>query len=283
MSTLTPLETLYQQDRGEEVPLPAALANLYGRLRMPAAAGRAHVFGNFVTTLDGVVSLDRGGRTGGGEISGFNQHDRMVMGILRSVADAVVVGAGTLRSVPQHLWAAEYIYPPLAPEYRALRSGLGKSGTPLNVIVTGRGDVDLSLPVFSSDRVEALIVTGAGGARRLREQTLPPSVRVEVVPGEGSLSASEVLEAVERVRKVERVLVEGGPHLMGDFLAEGMLDELFLTLAPQVAGREGDSRRPGFVAGREFAPENPLWGTLVAVRRGESHLFLRYSFRRAEE
>ena len=60
------------------------------------------------------MSLNVPGQSGGGPISGFNQQDRMVMGLLRAVADAVIVGAGTLRSAPQHLWTAEYIYPPLA-------------------------------------------------------------------------------------------------------------------------------------------------------------------------
>ena len=75
--------------------------------------------------------------------------------------------------------------------------------------------------------------------------------------------------------------MEGGPHLLGDFFAEGLLDELFLTLSPQVAGRNGTAARPGFVAGRIFAPDRPLWATLVGVKRGESHLFLRYAFRTA--
>ena len=74
------------------------------------------------------------------------------------------------------------------------------------------------------------------------------------------------------------ILVEGGPQLIGDFFAERCLDELFLTLAPQVAGRDDTSERPGLVAGKRFAPEHPIWGTLVGVKRGGSHLFLRYAF-----
>jgi riboflavin biosynthesis pyrimidine reductase len=77
------------------------------------------------------------------------------------------------------------------------------------------------------------------------------------------------------------ILVEGGPHLMGDFFAERRLDELFLTLAPQVAGRaqtQGAAERPGLVAGKLFAPDSPVWGTLITVHQSESHLFLRYSF-----
>ena len=89
------------------MPLPIELATLYGSLRFPQPATRPYVIGNFVTTLDGVVSLNAPGQAGGGEISGFNHHDHMVMGILRAVADAVIVGAGTLRASPRHLWIAE--------------------------------------------------------------------------------------------------------------------------------------------------------------------------------
>ena len=93
-----------------------------------------------------------------------------------------------------------------------------------------------------------------------------------------NLSARSILAAVNRVRPSELILVEGGPHLLGDFFAEQCLDEQFLTLSPQVAGRNGAPARPGLVAGKRFAPEHPLWGTLVGVKRGGSHLFLRYAF-----
>src|SRR3712207_3405638 len=120
MSVLDPLETLYEWPQGADLPLPPALTSLYGRLQFPAHPSQPHVIGNFVTTLDGVVSLNVPGQSGGGPISGFNAHDRMVMGLLRAVADSVIVGAGTLRAVPQHLWTAEYIYPALTDAYRQL-------------------------------------------------------------------------------------------------------------------------------------------------------------------
>ena len=74
------------------------------------------------------------------------------------------------------------------------------------------------------------------------------------------------------------VLIEAGPRLMSDFFAERLIDELFLTLAPQVAGRDSAIERPGFVSGKQFAPEHPVWGTLVSLKRGGDHLFLRYAF-----
>ena len=114
MSALAPLQELFDPTTGDDLPLPSALASLYGRLPMTRQAARPHVVGNFVSSLDGVVSLGIPGKAGGGEISGFNPHDRMVMGLLRAVADAVVIGAGTLRASSQeHVWSADYIYPPL--------------------------------------------------------------------------------------------------------------------------------------------------------------------------
>jgi riboflavin biosynthesis pyrimidine reductase len=275
---MTPLESLIDQAGGDGFPLPPALATLYGPLRFPLRKGRPYVIGNFVTTMDGVASLSAPGLAGGGPISGSNPHDRMVMGLLRSVADAVIVGAGTLRSVPNHLWTAEHIYPPLSDAYRKLRVASGKQASPLNVIVTARGEIDLDLPVFRSGAVMALIVTTPEGARRLRERDLPASVVIGEVEGGGMIGAREVLSAVGRILPCEIVVAEGGPRLMGDFFAGKCLDELFLTLAPQVAGRDGSVERPGFVAGKRFGPERPLWGTLVGVKRAGSHLFLRYSF-----
>ena len=282
MSTLDPLETLYEVQQGADLALPPTLAALYGRLQLPAHTGRPYVISNFVTTLDGVVSLNVPGKSGGGPISGFNQHDRMVMGLLRAVADAVVVGAGTLRAVPRHLWTAEYVYPALANEYQQLRSELGKAGPPLNVIVTASGAIDKALPVFQSSDIPVLIATTQEGAQRIRAQALGQLVEVAAVKQAGVLSAQAILEAVSAVRQCEIILVEGGPQLMGDFFAEQRLDEQFLTLAPQVAGRDKSIDRPGLVAGKLFAPEHPIWGTLVGVKRGGSHLFLRYAIERAE-
>src|SRR4030065_66590 len=145
MDPLTPLESFYEMDRGEVFPLPPELAALYGSLRFPAHEGRPYVIGNFVTTLDGVASLSAPGMAEGGAISGFNPYDRMVMGLLRSVADAVIVGAGTLRSEPRHLWTAEYVFPALSDSYRQLRAALGKHAPPLNAIVTPRGELDPGL------------------------------------------------------------------------------------------------------------------------------------------
>jgi riboflavin biosynthesis pyrimidine reductase len=284
MIALKPLETLVDIDRGTTLPLPPELAALYGRLQFPLRPGQPFVISNFVTTLDGVVSLNVPGHAGGGDISGRDQHDRMVMGVLRAVADAVIVGAGTLRAAsPQHLWTAEYIYPPLTDAYKQLRAFLKKPDPPLNVIVSARGAVDLKKRVFQSGEVPVLIVTTKNAEHRVRQDDLPPWVQIAAIESAGPLDARSIVEAVGHVRQSDVILVEGGPHLMADFLAQQCVDELFLTLAPQIAGRDDLSVRPGLVAGKSFAPKHPLWGTLIEVKRGGSHLFLRYSLKSARD
>jgi riboflavin biosynthesis pyrimidine reductase len=241
------------------------------------------MIGNFVTTPSSVVTLNIPDQSGGGPISGFDPHDHLVMGLLRAVADAVIVGAGTLRAVsPEHRWTATYIYPALASSYQHLRVSLLKEDQPLNVIVTARGEVNLALPLFQEGLVPVCIVTTPQGERHLREQPIPPGVQIACVPGTPDISAHEIVQAVCRVRDCTLILVEGGPRVLGSFLAKHLLDELFLTLAPQIAGRDQQVERPGLVSGQLFAPEHPLWGTLISVKRGGSHLFLRYAFQTQE-
>jgi riboflavin biosynthesis pyrimidine reductase len=279
MIDLLPLEPLHEVPLGRDLPLPTPLAAIYGPLEFPPHAGRPYVFANFVSTLDGVVTLGIPGQLTGGPISGFNEHDRLVMGMLRAVADAVVVGAGSSRATRNSLWTAEHIYPPGAEAYGELRAAMGKtSRSPLTVVVTRSGRLEVDQRLFQSGESPVLIVTTPDGADELHGRGLPERVRVATVtPGEnGWIDSRFVLEAIRATGPTEFVLCEGGPHLMGVFMADRRLDELFLTLAPQIAGRIDEATRPAFVADTLFAPDRPLWARLVSLKRGGHHLFLRY-------
>ncbi len=271
------LEGLYDGAQGPLLPLPETLSALYGPLRLPAPADRPYLMSNFVASLDGVVSLGEPG-TGGDDISGGSREDRFVMGLLRAAADAVVVGAGTLRAFPRHLWTPEAICGPYADSYAQLRAAMGKSA-PLTVIVTATGDVDPRLPVFATARAPVAVVTTEAGARRFASRS--SDVKTLVAGAAERLSAREILRVLA-LPAGSRILLECGPTLMGRFLADGLVDELFLTLAPQVAGRTRDTRRDGLVAEAAFLPANPLWGELASVKRCRSVLFLRYRFGHSE-
>ncbi|GHO45016.1 RibD family protein [Ktedonospora formicarum] len=274
-------ETLYNQERGERLHLPPPLDLLLGEFRMPLESHPPYLIGNFVSTLDGVVSLDEAGHEGGGPISGFHPSDQALMGVLRAIADAIIVGSRTLHEEPTHKWTAEYIYPDLADTYQELRRSLGKSERPLNVLVSTSGNLDLSLNLFQEGTIPVLIVTSTEGEKRLHKQTIPPSVQIKACTSEGGMiSASNILHAVQEKQSGTLYLTEGGPGMLTTFLRDGSLDELFLTLAPQLAGHMPGDTRPSIAMGHHFAPDQPLWSDLLSVKRVESHLFLRYAFRK---
>ena len=273
------LRTLLETTRGRALPLPPKLSRQYGAFRLPMPRSGLLVFSNFVSTLDGVVSLQVKGHSGGGDISGFSGQDRMVMGLLRAVADAVIVGSGTLAADPKHLWTPQAICPELGDDYRRLAKAMAKPRTALNVIVSAEGAVNLRLPVFSSGKVAAMIITTVRGAKRLCRQRVPGTVQIHAIQRRsGEISAAEILRVVDRAITGKRVLVEGGPRLLATFYKERLVDEQFLSLAPQLAGREMGDARMGLVMGKTFAPRDPLWGRLTDARQGSRLLFLRYSF-----
>lgn len=262
--------------------LPEELRILYGGdLRFPAHDDQPYVIGNFVSTLDGVVSFEVPGKSGGGEISGFNEVDRFIMGLLRASVDAVVVGAGTLREVaPGHLWLAEQIYPEaqaLYAQYR--REALIKPEPPLTVIVSGSGAVDLRRAVFRTRGVRTLIATSPNGRELLIRNGVAAFGSVEVRPIEspgGRIDPEAILKLLHREFGVKLVLHEGGPALFGDFVAHGCMDEIFLTVAPQFAGRDGNRQRLGVISGTAFLPETAPWLRMVSVKQSADHLYLRY-------
>ena len=266
-----------------ESVLPEDLRILYsGDLQFPKHADRTYVVGNFVSTLDGVVSFQIPGKSGGGEISGFNAADWFIMGLLRASADAVVVGAGTLRDTAAgHVWLPEHVYPEARDLYLRYRQGvLKKSEPPLNVIVAGSGTVDLQKAVFHTPEVRAIIITSPNGSERLASNGLEslPSVEVRVLDSpDGRISPVSSLKLLREEFAVKHLLHEGGPALFGDFVAHGCVDELFLTVAPQFAGRDVKRPRPGVISGTEFAPETAPWSKIVSVKQSGHHLYLRYA------
>ena len=258
--------------RGGILP-PELQARYQGRLEIPMRGDRPTLVANFVSTLDGVVALDRRGATGGREISGGFEPDRFVMGLLRATADAVLVGAGTVRASRTHGWTPGHAHPASAGAFAAWRRLLGlDTPAPATVIVTASGDLEpRHIPGPDS---EVIVVTTASGARNLAD--LPRGSHVEIVPVRGPDSVrAETLLAFLESRGFRVVLTEGGPTLFGELLAASLVDEVFLTLAPQLAGRGPAADRLNLVEGAALTP-GTSWAGLRSVMRSNDHLFLRY-------
>lgn len=244
-------------------------------LWIPLRAGRPTVVVNFVSTLDGVVSYATPEAAGGGEISGFFEPDRFIMGLLRAMADAVLIGAGTMRAGHDEAWTPESAHPDSADRFASLRRALGLRPHPLTVVVSGSGAIDLSHPGMADPDVNVLIITTDAGAAALRSQQPRPHIEVRSLGSE--VTAAGVMTALGE-RGLHLVLCEGGPHLLGMLLAARAVEELFLTIAPQVAGRSDLAPRLALVEDAAFASSDAPWGELVDLRRSGNHLFTRYRF-----
>jgi riboflavin biosynthesis pyrimidine reductase len=262
---LSPFEVLFEADNLPDYPLPIDLMHLYGRLGFP----KRLVYANFVSSIDGVVTL--GSKPSAGSvISGKDQADRFLMGLLRACADAVLLGAGTLRATPGHLWTPGHVFPALATEFTALRSALGRSAEPALVVLTASGELDFGHPAIARG---AIVMTTSAGAKKIGDR-LPASCDL-VVMGKGkSLDIRKTMGEV-RARGFDVLLSEAGPHVTGQLIGEGLLDEVFLTLSPVVAGR-GKEKRWGMVEGIELLPANGAWSKLLSARQHSDYLFLRY-------
>jgi riboflavin biosynthesis pyrimidine reductase len=272
--------TLYEREEPEESILTPELRRLYGGdLSFPEAHGnRPYVIGNFVETIDGVVSFAIPGRSGGGEISGGSEEDRFVMGLLRSIADAVVVGSGTLHGDPGHVRIPAFIYPEANDLYAELRRKLGKPPLPLNVILTASGKINFDEATFHSDGLPtAIVTTDEGAARIASDHGDMPHVTVRTTGEAGRTSPEAVLKILGRDFGVRLLVHEGGPTIFGQYLAAGMIDELFLTVAPQIAGRLHLAQRPGIAGETLFLPETAPWFGLRSIKRARDHLLLRYA------
>lgn len=270
-----PLLPLYENaDLGSETarfPLPAELARRYGG---DLDFAEPCLYANFVSTIDGVVALGPEFPSSGSTISGHAPADRFTMALLRACAHAVLIGAGTLRASAHHLWVPEYVYPDAADEFAALRRARELSSQPELVVVTGRGDLPADHPALEAG---ALIATTSSGAARLRAR-LPASCRVLDLGDGASVDLVALIRAL-RERGHTRILSEAGPHLLAQLVGASLLDELFLTVSPVLAGRDLIPRE-GIVAGLELLPDHREQAELLSIRRQDSYIFLRYRFAR---
>ncbi len=257
------LDLLWAEASALGAPADALDAAYGGTLRFPRRADRPTVIVNFVSTLDGVVSYATPEAAGGGEISGFFGPDRFVMGLLRARADAVLVGAGTVRASPHERWIPEDIYPDAASAFASLRRDAGLAAQPTTVVMSGSGRLDPDHPGLADPTIPVIVAGGALSSSRAHVETWPGASPARVI---GELGR----------RGMGLVLCEGGPHLLGQLMAADLVDELFLTLAPQIAGRADDVGRLALVEGVAFGVTDAPWWDLIAASRVDHHLFLRY-------
>jgi riboflavin biosynthesis pyrimidine reductase len=238
---MAPVRRLWPLPLLDEVD-DAALAAHYAWPDAPAAP---FVRVNFVSSVDGAVAVD--GRSGGLGTAA----DRVVFGLLRELAEVVLVGAGTVR----------------AEDYRgARRPTRGRSTPPPLAVVTGSADLDPGSRLFTDTAVPPLVLTLESAPADRRSALAAAGGEVVVLP---RLTPDALLAALAD-RGLTRVLCEGGPSLLGALAAADAVDELCLTVSPLVVG--GDAGR--IAHGPPGVPPRTM--TLAGVLHDGDTLLLRY-------
>ena len=229
------------------------------RLGDLAPPERPYLIVNMVATLDGRVAIDgRSGPIG-------NRADRDLFHGLRTQADALMAGAGTVRGER---------YGPVvkSDELRARRVRDGLAPDPPAIVCSARFDLPPDLPLLQDPGSHVIVLTASAAE--------PPEVpaRVEVLRGylgqDGALVLAPMLRRLRSEHGIRSILCEGGPSLNHGLLSEDLVDELWLALAPKLAG--GDLLTA--VTGGALRPVRDLG--LVSVLESEGHLFMRYRMQR---
>jgi 2,5-diamino-6-(ribosylamino)-4(3H)-pyrimidinone 5'-phosphate reductase len=213
-------------------------------------ASRPYVFVNMVASLDGKTAVE-------GKASALGtEADRSVMRMLRSRADAVVVGGGTLRA-------------------EKLALGLDADDPrprPLAVILTSTGDLPIESNLVRDpwQNVLVLLSEAAGGGV---ERRLGRLAEVRRVPAEesGLVDPAGALEVLKTEYGIDLLLCEGGPALNRALISAGLADELFVTLAPMLVGQAGPEA-PTILGGLD----EPKKLRLISAYPAADELFLRY-------
>jgi len=228
------------------------------------------LFANFVSSVDGVVaipSLPRANRL----ISADSESDRFVMGLLRACADVVLLGSGTLHGSPRSLWTAERALPDASSSFAELRRRLGRPAEPELAVLTGSGELDPAHPALEHGAV--VLTTDSGAARPAGR--LPAETNVVSLGGGAAVDPRAAVETL-RERGARLILSEAGPRVFGALVAAGLVDELFLTVSPILAGRMPADGRLALVEDADLVPAARPAARLLSARRDGAHLFLRY-------
>ena len=233
---------------------------IYEDLDLPhsgrGGAARPYVILNMVSSVDGRTAIE-------GKAAGLGSRiDRRTMRTLRSRADAVMIGAGTLR--------AEKLSLGVDP-----RDGVPQ---PLAIILTDTGNVPLREHLLVEGGQEVLILLSDAAPARVVERlrTLAPVMRAPA-DSTGAVDLEKALLALEAERGVESLVVEGGPGLNHALVSRNLVDELFLTVAPELLG--GTAAQTLTLLRGPTLPARPTL-ELLSIHVADDELFLRYSLSR---
>jgi riboflavin biosynthesis pyrimidine reductase len=259
-------------------PLPRHFKERYGPFGFPAPADarRPYISSNFVMGLDGRASFRELKDRTDGNIVSRSTEDRWLMDFLRAHHDGQLIGASTLRD-EQNPEGRGWDYGIEDEELRIYRQDTLRLGRQKVFVLSGSGNIDLTLRLFSSPRVEARIITAREGHENLRSQLKQRGREGTIkIISVGKGTQVDLVAATQLLRQehsIRTLLCEGGPTLYGEFLKNQLMDEDFRTISLQVLG---ESTKPGIdrptaYGHLSYTPETAPWFRLISLHYALPH------------
>jgi riboflavin biosynthesis pyrimidine reductase len=210
---------------------------------------------NMVAGLDGAAQAPDGLSAG---LS--SPADKKIFGVLRGLADVIVVGASTVRN-------EGYRPPQPKPRFAAAREAAGQAPVPVIAIVSRSLAVDFTSPLFTEAIVPTIVIT----CEEARPEGLDAAHTYGdvILAGRDRVDFALALDALAE-RGLTRQLTEGGPHVLAQIAASGRLDELCLTIGPLLTAGPADR----ILAGPTLTPSRPM--RPISLLEEDGSLFARY-------
>jgi riboflavin biosynthesis pyrimidine reductase len=265
-------------DSEDTFPLPPHIKERYGPFGFPASADarRPYITSNFVTGIDGKASFRELKDRADGKTISRSSADRWLMDFLRAHHDGQLIGANTLREEPNPEGRG-WDYGIDDEELRIYRQdtlGLGRQKV---LVLSGSGNIDLTLRIFSSPRVEPWIITTREGHKNLQSQIKDlgreGTLKILSMGGGTRIDLVAVAQQLRQEHGIRTLLCEGGPMLYGEFLKNRLINEDFRTISFQVLGESTKSGidRPTAYGGLSYTPETAPWFRLISLHYALPH------------
>lgn len=270
---------LFDDDRAHEgLALAPEFQRVYGGdWVVPPPGERPYTTVNFVVSRDGRISYAEPGEVGGAAVAGGSAADVWLMGLLRARCDAVLMGDGTVRAEPDHRWTVDHLGGPDVEAFHWLRAAEGRAPVPIHAICSLDGRIEPHWAVVADDSFELVVATTEAGAVEARRR-MGGRPRAEVVSfGDRRVDTAALTRWLRIERGVAALLCEGGPGLYASMVADGAVDDEFVTLSPMLIGSHAASgaRRPSLLEGVGFVPGSSPRAVPISLRRAGDHLLMR--------
>lgn len=253
---------------------PDYLALYPGDWQIPEIKGRPYIYTDFAISRDGRITYHEEGYVGGSDITQSDRADWWFMAFLRTRADAIMNGIGTVTLELDTPWTGAALYPDEAASFAELRRYFGHDKPPILTILSHDGRLNYEAAALQRDDMHVVLATTTAGAAHARQFAVGATLDIHDL-GQDRADLSRTVAMLYSDYGVRNLLSEGGSTVQAGLLAAGLIDEEFVTWCPSFVGRTEDKFRPSYTEGVAWHPKNAPYSKPLSLHRNGDLLYLR--------